>query len=119
MEIYLQRPQNAQGAQSVFNELKRVVETPQNTVFAYDDNITEFGPIETYFEVYASNGNLVLKCGSGIATRAGAYNIFLPIQLNQQLVEICKKRAVPAPDVTKTQVAQVSTYLKRFQGKSI
>lgn len=118
MEIYLQRPQNAQGAQSVFNELKQVVETPQNTVFAYDDNIAEFGPIETYFEVYAPNGNLILKCGSGI-TQVGTYDIFLPAELNRQLVEICKKRAVLAPDVTKFQVAQLSTYLKRFQGKSI
>ena len=118
MEIYLQRPQNAQSAQNVFNDLKRILETPQNIVFAYDDNITEFGPIETYFEVYAPNGNLILKCGS-VITQVGTYDIFLPTQLNQQLVEICKKRAVPAPDVTKAQVAQLSTYLKKFQGKSI
>lgn len=118
MEIFLQRQQNAQSAQSVFNDLKRIVETPQNKVFAYDDNTTEFGLIETYFEVYAPNGNLILKCVPGI-TQAGAYDIFLPAELNKQLVEICAKHAIKKPDVTKFQVAQLSTYLKRFQGKSI
>jgi len=118
MQIYLQRSQNEQDAQSVFNELKRVVETPQNTVLAYDNDCATFGLTETYFEVYAPNGNLILRCDSCMI-RAGAYNIFLPHQLNRQLFEICKIRAVPAPNVAKVQVAQVSTYLKRFQGKSI
>lgn len=118
MEIYLQRPQNALNAQSVFNDLKKILETPQNKVFAYDDNISEFGPIETYFEVYAPNGNLIFKCGPGI-TQAGGYNIFLTAGLNKQLVEICEKRAIKQPDVTKAQVAQLSAYLQRFHGKSI
>lgn len=116
MEIYLQRPQNAQNAQRVFNDLKRILETPQNTVFAYDDNY-EFDT-ETFFEVYAPNGNFIFKCAPGM-TQVASTKIWLPIELNKQLVEICKKRAVAAPDVTKFQVAQLSTYLKRFQGKSI
>lgn len=117
MNMMLYKPEYAQYANDIFNDLIRVVQTTANKVFEYED-YDQFGGTDTCYEIYAANGDLIFKCGPGM-TKVGPNYIFLPDELNRKLLTMCKERASNVPEVMKTKTKQILGYLQRFQGKSI
>ena len=117
MNMNLYKPEYAQYANDIFNDLIRVVQTTTNKVFSYESG-DQFCVTDTCYEIYAANGDLIFKCGPGM-TKVGPNYIYLPYELNKKLLTMCEERASSAPDVMKTKTKQILGYLQKFQGKSI